>query len=331
MRNRLEQALTGLWYGSSHLPLVLLPLSACYCGFVRLRRQILRGRTTADKSPTRTIVVGNLVVGGGGKTPAVIALAEYLSGSGYRVGLLCRGYQGRATAWPQWVDATSDPQLVGDEAVLLARRTGLPVAAGPDRVEARATLLAREPCDLLISDDGLQHYALQRDLELLVVDQRRGFGNGYCLPAGPLREPLSRIKSVDAVLGADAAEARRHFALNRRLAGHADSLASPGRSVELTEFRHGPVHAVAGIANAEGFFEDLRAVGLEVIPHDFPDHHPYSRTDLDFGDPAPVLMTEKDAVKCARFAQKHWWSVPLDLELGSGFEHWLSGTLEQPE
>jgi tetraacyldisaccharide 4'-kinase len=200
------------------------------------------------------------------------------------------------------------------------------VFSGPDRLAAGRALLAQCPCDLVICDDGLQHYRLQRDLEIALVDARRGHGNGHCLPVGPLREPLSRLHSVDAVMGLGG-HSGEGFVMTLKVLG-ADRLAEPAERRPLESFRGAGVHAVAGIADPGRFFATLRQAGLEIQEHAFPDHHRFSPADLAFGDRRPVLMTEKDAVKCRSFARTHWWSVPVEAQLDPPFVDWLLGALK---
>jgi len=323
-----EQRLHKLWYGNSRAYIALLPLSWLYCMLVRIRCLAFRvGLLRTTSLDCRVIVVGNITAGGTGKTPLVIAIAKRAQQAGLRVGILARGYRGHADHWPQQVNGSSDPGEVGDEAVFLARQTGLPVYAGPDRVAAGKALLQASPCDLLICDDGLQHYALQRDTEIALVDASRGEGNGFCLPAGPLREPASRLRSVDAVvaLGDDP-----RWPYSMCLVSHAArGVAEPAISRSLDSFRGRTVHAVAGIGNPERFFASLRSAGLRIQAHRFADHHPFSPADLDFGDSSPVLMTGKDALKCERFAQHHWWFVPIEAQPDARLEEWLAKLLDQ--
>jgi tetraacyldisaccharide 4'-kinase len=255
------------------------------------------------------VVVGNITVGGTGKTPLVSWLAGHLRQAGYRPGIVSRGYGGNAKTWPRAVTPDSDPAEVGDEPVLLARRAGCPVVVGPDRVADARMLLSEHDCDLIIADDGLQHLALGRDLEIAVVDGMRRLGNGRCLPAGPLREPAARLAGVDfqvcngspqgEELGMQLSGGRLHRV------GEDDIVADPAGLAGA------PVHAVAGIGNPARFFADLRGLGLEVIEHPFPDHHTYVAADIAFGDGRPVIMTEKDAVKCVAFAGPVHWYLPV--------------------
>jgi tetraacyldisaccharide 4'-kinase len=266
------------------------------------------------------IVVGNLTVGGSGKTPLVLWIAEHLKKNGYRPGIVSRGHGARVEA-PREASIVSNPGEVGDEPILLARRSGCPVWVAPDRVAAARALRAAHPdCDVLLSDDGLQHYALARDLEIAVVDSR-GFGNGFLLPAGPLREPVSRLASVDAVVAHDTS-AVPGFAM--RLTGTRFVQMLDARNVVGPEALRGKaVHAVAGIGDPERFFRQIERLGLALVRHPFADHHPFQAGDLQFGDAAPVVMTEKDAVKCKRFARPEFWIFPVSAELDPAFGRWL--------
>jgi tetraacyldisaccharide 4'-kinase len=274
--------------------------------------------------PVPVIVIGNLTVGGSGKTPLAIHVAERLRTQGWSPVIVSRGYGGAATA-PRSVTLASDPGEVGDEPVLMARRSGCPVWVGADRVEVVETLLRETPrCDVVILDDGLQHYALRRDLEIAVVDAR-AFGNGFMLPAGPLREPRSRLRSVDAVVAHDTDRVQGYA---MALAGEEAHRATDARERRpLAAFAGERVHAVAGIGDPERFFRHLARRGLKVVPHPFPDHHPFAAGDLEFGDAAPVLMTEKDAVKCKRFAQPTHWILPVRAAIDAAFDAWLTRRL----
>ncbi len=318
LRHALENFLNEIWYGKHPASSALMPFSLLYRAAVRLRRSAYRnGLMTTYRARVPVIVVGNLTTGGTGKTPLVIWLAGYLKSLGYHPGVIARGYRGRASQWPQQVRADSDPQAVGDEAIVIARRTRCPVAVGPQRRACAEALLEHASCDILISDDGLQHYALERDIEIAVIDGVRRYGNGRCLPAGPLREPLQRNREVDMVV-TNGLAGRGEFAM-KYVATHAVSLSRPERAAEFASFIGEAVHGVAGIGNPERFFATLRSKGLKVIPHPFPDHHPYQPVDLEFGDGLPVLMTEKDAVKCEAFAAARCWTVPVTAELPEVF------------
>jgi tetraacyldisaccharide 4'-kinase len=305
------------WYEDRPPPWWTLPLAALYGGVTGLRRTLYRhGWMRVRRLPVPVIVVGNIVAGGAGKTPLTIALVQALRERGFRPGVVSRGYGGNAGA-PLLLDAQPDPAVTGDEPALIRLRTGAPVAIGAKRAEA-ARLLLSETVDVVIADDGLQHYALARDVEICVVDGIRRFGNGRLLPAGPLREPESRLRDVDFIVcnGGDA----RNGEVTMRLAlVDAFAITEPARTSLLTGFAGKRVHAVAGIGHPARFFDALRKQGIEVIEHPFPDHRRFVEQDLDYGDDAPVLMTEKDAVKCRGFAKTSWWAVPVSAELPCGF------------
>jgi tetraacyldisaccharide 4'-kinase len=232
--------------------------------------------------------------------------------------VISRGYAGSANQTPQTVTPQSDPALVGDEAVLLAIRCACPVVIGVKRVDAGSYLLAQHDCNVLISDDGLQHYALQRDIEIAVIDGDRRFGNGYCLPVGPLREPPERLKQVDWVFVNGGLELQEgELALTCR----GDVLVNvlTGEQKSLASFRERTCHGVAAIGNPERFFKQLTRVGINFIPHAYPDHYAYSAIDLAFKDQKPIIMTEKDAVKCRAFADARYWYLPISAEIPESF------------
>ena len=308
--NRLESS----WYRRSPWLSLLMPASLVYCAVGRLRRLLYRaGWLTRHRIPVPVIIVGNLTAGGTGKTPLVIWLVDFLRASGYRPGVIARGYKGSARHWPQPVHAGSDPLVVGDEAVLIAARCGCPVVVGPDRVAAARALLSQSECDLIIADDGLQHYALERDMEIVVIDGVRRFGNGFCLPAGPLREPSGRLAEVDIVVVNGAGGSCEYPMTLRTKCAISLEPGIPPR--ELAGFEHQPVHAVAGIGNPLRFFSSLREAGMRLEEHVFPDHHAYVAADLDFGDNRPVVMTEKDAVKCRNLGLGNCWYIPVTIEM----------------
>lgn len=294
--------------------MLLAPLGWLYAAVATLRRSAYgAGLLHSEKMPVPVIVVGNITVGGTGKTPLVIWLVETLREAGHRPGVVSRGYGGAATSWPQAVNGDSDPRMVGDEPVLIAHRCGCPVVVGPQRVQAARKLLADHDCDVIVCDDGLQHYALARDVEITVIDGVRRFGNGRCLPAGPLRERPSRLRSVDLVVVNGAAQAGDCDM--QLMGGEARALLDPDSCHALERWRGETVHGVAGIGNPGRFFDHLRAHGLSVMEHPFPDHHRFRADDLRFGDDLPVMMTEKDAVKCREFARAGHWYVPVSAHL----------------
>jgi len=301
------------WY-SSKTSILLLPLEGLFRLLVVLRRLAFRlGLMPSHAVAVPVIVVGNISVGGTGKTPLVVWLVGLLQKAGYRPGIVSRGYGGKAERWPQQVRPDSDPVMVGDEPVMLAQRCACPIIAAPDRVAAAKALLNHSQCDLIITDDGLQHYRLKRDIEIVVIDGERRFGNGHCLPAGPLREPQSRLDEVDFVI-ANGLAGGGEFAMSLEQAG-LRSLVNEGFSKSIEALAGQRVHALAGIGNPQRFFQLLRSRGLEVVEHSFPDHHDYQVQDLGFADSLPILMTEKDAVKCRRFANQKMWYVPVNAHL----------------
>lgn len=314
--------LQRIWYLET-APLALRLLELPYRVVVALRRRYYAAVSSAiTRFEVPIIVVGNLTVGGTGKTPFVIALVRALRTRGLRCGVVTRGYRS-AVRVPTLIDAgRADPQRHGDEPALIARATGVPVAICPDRVAA-ARLLIEHGVDVVVSDDGLQHYRLGRSLEIAVIDGARGFGNARLLPAGPLREPPQRLEEVDwlvvngPVSGLCSAQLapliERRDRLDMRLVpGDAVDLADPTARRPLQQFAGTPVHAVAGIGNPARFFAMLREAGLQVIEHAFPDHHVFRAADLEFDRGAEILMTPKDAVKCRSLPGLRAWEVPVE-------------------
>lgn len=304
------------WYNKGVITLILSPVSWLYCLVAIIRRFAYQARIfKTHKMPVPVIIVGNITAGGTGKTPLVTWLVDLLRDNGYSPGIISRGYGGAARNWPQQVRVDSDPRMVGDEAVLLAHRCKCPMAVGPRRVEAALALLEHKDIDIIVADDGLQHYALDRDLEIAVIDGVRRFGNGKCLPAGPLREPRKRMESVDIAV-TNGVPGPREYGMTLK-PGPVQNLVDSRQSVTLDAFSNisKKVHAVAGIGNPDRFFKQLNDHGLEVIEHPFVDHYMYEEEDFQFDDDLPVLMTEKDAVKCRTFADKRFWVVPVDAQV----------------
>jgi len=317
MRAAIESWLTRRWYGDAAPGLGLRALA----GIHRLLA-LTQKSTAAERIPVPVLVVGNFTAGGTGKTPLVIALASYLSTRGFRPGIVTRGH-GRRAASPMRVSDSTPAESCGDEPKLMFERTRLPVLVDRDRAAAARAAVAAG-CDLVIADDGLQHRRLARDVEIEVVDGERGYGNGLLIPAGPLRE-APRVCDFRVVNG-DAPNAG-DWSMHLRLRD-AISLQDPQQLKALSQLASSPVHAVAGIGNPARFFKALRGAGLEIIEHGFEDHHPYSIQDFS-GMTGPILMTEKDAVKCGGLGLKDAWAVPVEAELSPGFFEAVEEKLRQ--
>jgi tetraacyldisaccharide 4'-kinase len=310
------------WQRRSIVSYALLPFSFIYLGIVSLRKfyyQIFPGQ----KFPVPIIVVGNITVGGTGKTPLVIYLAELLKNNGYNPGIISRGYGGKSENYPLLVTLKRKVEEVGDEALLIARRTQCPIVVDPKKTAACA-LLTNGSCNVVISDDGLQHYALSRDIEIAVIDAEFGFGNEFCLPAGPLREPTGRLQKVDFIVK----NYNIHFSNDEsgmvlqpigfyNLKNQAVSKII--NESNCLDFSKQTIHAVAGIGNPQRFFSTLRQLGLlNVIEHPFPDHYSFQAGDLLFED-GIVIMTEKDAVKCDTIASENCWYLKIEAKLSDKF------------
>ncbi len=323
----MDRTLKRIWYGRNVIATMLAPLSWLFCGIVLLRWWAYgKGLIRTHRPRLPVVIVGNATVGGTGKTPLVIWICRFLKDHGFRPGIVARGYWGKASHWPQQVRPDSDGGTVGDESVVLARRSECPVAVGPKRVAAVEALIRHTDCDVIVSDDGLQHLALARDIQIAVVDGVRGFGNGRCLPAGPLREPPSSLRRADLIVS---------YGKPRRGTYPMDyEPMSPRRLLDdrvgsLATFAGRQVRAVAGIGDPGRFFFQLRELGLDVLEHPFADHHRFQAMDLDFGDELPVLMTEKDAVKCKPFAGPDHWYLPVDAKLHPQFGPRLLALLQK--
>ncbi len=313
------------WYRTTKLHLILVPVSLFFRALVALRHAMYQnGMLASEQLLLPVVVVGNITVGGTGKTPLTLALAQKFIERGMHPLIISRGYtQNIQTAHfskkrnspPQQVNTNSDAQLSGDEPLLMARRNLCPVWVGKDRATTAHAAMQNHPeCDVILCDDGLQHYRLRRDVEIAVVDGARRFGNGWLLPAGPLREPVSRLKTVDAVVINGGETDSGQFVMS--LSGEVfHNLLNPHQSVSADHFKHSKTHAVAGIGHPQRYFKHLQKLGIAFTPHDFPDHHPYCAADLEFADCDAILMTEKDAVKCAAFADARFWVLRVDAQL----------------
>ncbi|MDD4963132.1 MAG: tetraacyldisaccharide 4'-kinase [Gallionella sp.] len=336
--------LPDYWHRRHPLHLLLLPMSWLFGALAAGRRVLYRvGIFKSVRLAVPVMIVGNISVGGTGKTPLTLALARQLVERGFHPLIVSRGYGGNAQQ-PQRVLQDSTAEQVGDEPLLMARRGLCPVWIGRDRVAAAQAALAQHPeCDVMLCDDGLQHYRLQRDVEIVVVDGVRGFGNGWLLPAGMLREPIRRLQTVDAVVvnggnsgyefirtsparaKIDGESVRIHShpqadahppAFSMQLSGKQFvNLLNPQQTAQATDFQGLRLHAVAGIGNPQRYFDHLTSLGLSFTPHAFPDHHPYAKTDLAFEACDALLLTEKDAVKCPSFADARFWVLRVEAQI----------------
>lgn len=323
----------NFWYSQNLVAWSLLPLSWLYCMLALTRRKLYQWRLLASHKPAvPVVVIGNITVGGTGKTPLLIAICEWLQQHGVQVGVVSRGYGGNFRGIHN-VHAGDDAEHTGDEPLLIQRRCGCPIVIGRDRAAAADYLLQQHGCDIILGDDGMQHYALQRDAEIAVIDAAREHGNGFCLPAGPLRERPSRLRDVDIIAinhagcqhGASPKDPSPGFCLQitrlRNLAGN--------QSASIADFAGRQVHAVAGIGHPQRFFAQLRAGGIDIIEHAFGDHHAFSKDDIHFDDDLPVLMTEKDAVKCQDFSDQRHWAVVVEARLNPALQQQLSQLLQR--
>lgn len=322
MHNLLSRWMTRFWYSNSIVAYLLWPFSLIYLLIISLRRLAYSlGWLPTQRFPVPIIIVGNITVGGTGKTPLVIWLANYLRAQGYQPGIVSRGYGGKKCHYPHRVAVNDNPQRVGDEALLLARKTQCPVMIDPKRPRAVAKLLATTTVNIIICDDGLQHYALGRDLEIAVIDSNRGCGNSFCLPAGPLRELPNRLKQVDFVVF-NGSDSTQEFCM--KIKPGMFHQVNDAKVTQLPEyFKNSIVHALAGIGNPERFFGLLQSLGLCLVEHVFPDHYVFQITDINFEPERPVIMTEKDAVKCESFADARYWYLAIEAELSDAFSRAL--------
>ncbi|WP_218813715.1 tetraacyldisaccharide 4'-kinase [Rickettsiella endosymbiont of Dermanyssus gallinae] len=319
----------ALW-DKKYIAYLLWPFSLLYRVFVFFRHKLYQLHIKkVNKFPVPIIVIGNITVGGTGKTPLVIEVVQFLQKKGWRPGVISRGYGGKAKHYPCQVHAQSNPREVGDEPLLIVRNTGCPTIIDPDRSRGVNTLLGKKNCNIVVSDDGLQHLALGRNIEIAVVDGQRRFGNGFCLPAGPLREPISRLKTVDFIVTKGKGTAGPNEFSMSLVPEYFYQLIHPEVKQNPDYFYGKKLHAVAGIGNPEQFFNSLRALGLTIIEHPFPDHHFFKPRDLNYGKDAIILMTEKDAVKCAGLVDARLWCLKAKASLDEAFFNSLLNRITQ--
>ncbi len=321
----MSQTLVNAWY-QGHRALVLLkPLSLLYRAIMSCRRWAYQqGYLKSQRFDIPVIVVGNITAGGTGKTPLTLAIVDYLKQQGYRPAIVSRGYGGQ-TQYPALVTEQSTAQQVGDEPLLMFLQSRVPVVVAPKRAEAVAYLQDRQLADVIVCDDGLQHYALARDIEIVVIDGTRGLGNGKLLPEGALREPPSRLNSVDLIV-VNGQGYTHSPAFQMNLQPSAWQLVGNFLNKESPQPPQ-TIHAVAGIGNPERFFKQLEQQGFTVIRHAFVDHHQFTAQDLAFDDELAIVMTAKDAVKCQTFANDKMWQVPVVAQLSDEFYQQLSKKL----
>ena len=315
-----------IWYKKSILAYILFPFSLLFFIIISIRRWLYRvGIFHSMKFSVPVIVVGNITVGGTGKTPLIIYLAESLKQKGYTPGIVSRGYGSKMNKEPRSVVAESSFKEVGDEPLLIFSRTQCSVWICADRIAAVEKILSETNCNVILSDDGLQHYALKRDMEIAVVDSERQFGNGFMLPAGPLRETKSRLKEVDFVVMNGK---KSNFELDNKII-HMQlkpdkiyNLMDSKKILDINKTKTA-VHAVAGIGNPQRFFKALRSLGLTIVEHPYPDHYQFQLSDLSFDDNFPVIITEKDAVKCKSFKNENLWCLRVNTTFEVDFVHAL--------
>lgn len=324
-----SQSLEKAWYqGGRTWTVVLLPLSWIFRCLAFFRKVYLQRCLPPRKVEAPVIVVGNISVGGTGKTPLLISLVQWLQHQGYRPGVISRGYGGKASHYPHLVAPLDSASDVGDEPLLLS--TYCPVMVDPDRYRAATELLEQTDCDVILSDDGLQHYRLPRDIEIVLVDGQRAFGNGLCLPAGPLREPVSRLMDVDFIVANGASNNNALKAsyglsiipiqLRHLLSGDVIDISSGLQNLmEQGQWHSEKVHAVAGIGNPQRFVRSLEQLGFDVQLHAWPDHHNFSGDEFVFDDDLPVIITAKDAVKCSTVTNDKVWVLDVCAQPDNAF------------
>lgn len=325
--SRLSSWLQHSWYADKPMR-VLVPFSRLFLYLAKKRKQkYFSGAKEVWRAPVPVVVVGNINVGGVGKTPFVIWLVQHLQSLGYKPGVVSRGYGGQSNHYPVLLNSESDPKQVGDEPKMLFDRLSCPVAVDPVRVRAvQNLLLANQGVDIIVADDGLQHYALGRDVEIVVIDGARGLGNGYCLPAGPLREPAERLSTVDFVIAnGENPQGLTRYTM-RLVPKYIEHLHSKEQR-PLAWLKNRRVRAIAGIGNPQRFFSSLNNLGAQLEPHSFSDHHKFSIKDFAFVEKKTLIMTEKDATKCRELDLQDAWFLSVELELNSLFVEKLTQTI----
>lgn len=312
----MSEKLLQAWYKGHWALVFFAPLSWLYRWVMAVRRMVYKYYHPAVATfPVPIIVIGNITVGGTGKTPLTLALVKHLQAQGFRPAVISRGYGGQ-TVYPALVSAQSTAAEVGDEPLLIYQQSLVPVVVAPKRAQAVAWLLERQLCDVILADDGLQHYALARDIEIVVIDAERGLGNEKLLPQGPLREAKKRLQSVDyVVLNGHGYDYPQAYTMSLQ----PSTWLAVGNVTAQLPLPPQTIHAVAGIGHPERFFASLVQQGFQVIKHPLPDHHFFTASDVSFADDLPIVMTAKDAVKCHAFARENMWQVPVVAKLSPEF------------
>lgn len=323
----IKDSLLKSWKKPTLLTGLLKPFSQVYKGAFALRKQAYKqGVFNSYRAPVPVVVVGNLTVGGTGKTPLVIYLVEQLRAQGLNPGVISRGYSGEAPEYPFEVTKNSDVAHSGDEPALIVKRTGVPMMVGPDRKQSIEAMLSKHAIDVVISDDGLQHLALKRDIEICIIDDTSPHENEHLLPAGPYREPLTRLMSVDFIVrhGGEVGNADNQFAMHLQADAPIPLVSQGGVEFPVNS----SIHAVAGIGNPQRFFDTCESLQYTFEAHRFPDHHHFTAGDIEFGSDT-VLMTEKDAVKCQDFADQRHWYLPVNAQISEGLINALMAKLNK--
>ncbi|NBW52490.1 MAG: tetraacyldisaccharide 4'-kinase [Betaproteobacteria bacterium] len=315
--------MSKLHYGKKSLTsLLLLPLSAFFLLISFIRKYLYRFNLLKSfKMQVPVIVIGNITLGGTGKTPLVIYLANELKKNGYHPGIISRGYGAKGNGISE-VSQKSNVENVGDEPILIQKHTRLPVFISKDRVLAAQALLKKyKEIDVILSDDGLQHYRLKRDIEILVIDGTRGFGNGYLLPAGPLRESKSKLKAVDAIV----CNGKKVIDGSYLMKYKSDSIINlkTKKKIPLNKLGLNNLHAIAGIGNPDRFFSYLKVLGMVFDSSTYQDHYQFTKKDFKVMNDKNIIMTEKDAVKCEKFARDNFWYLPVAVEIDSKFSDFI--------
>lgn len=315
--SKLQQWLENIWYHNGRGKTILLPFTGLYCLINRGQRWLQTRKLPRLSCPV--IVVGNITVGGTGKTPLTIYLVKLMQEAGFKPAIITRGYGGRAVQWPQSVTPISDTLEVGDEAVLMAIRTGVPVYAGPNRLASIKACLDKHDCNVIISDDGLQHYKMPRHIQIAVIDGERKLGNALCLPAGPLREPVKRLKQCDIIVVNGTGDLQNKWC--EMLVVGTELMNLKTEKIKRLAILEGQkVNAVTGIGNPQRFYKTLEQAGLKPEKCSFPDHYQFQPRDLEFDNDYPIIMTEKDAVKCQSFASANCWYLPVKAMMNKQFD-----------